>query len=216
MFDLEKSLSDWRQQMSAAGVKSSEIMRELEGHLREDFEEQTRLGIDPQQAFVNAVVRLGHASALKSEFAKTGTASKVMDRFRLVFCLLLVGAIVWLSGFTFSMLGMSPGEWLVASSAVACCLVIAAFWTQAVRFLPVILNRRKRYAIELVLFATGFICSNLFCTFVLPYFERNLNGKILPAIWLWAVFPIAIFMALACGIEEAVRRQDSANQRATS
>jgi hypothetical protein len=211
MFDLEKAISDWRQQTAAEGVKSSEILRELENHLREDIEVQTRGGIDAQQAFVHSIVRLGPAGPLQMEFAKTRTATKALDRLRLVFCLFLVAAILWLSGFTFSMIGMSPCEWLVASCAVACCLFIAVFWTHAVHFLPVIHNRRRRYAIELVLFVSGFICSNLFCTFVLPYFERNLNGKILPAVWLWAVFPIAVFLAAACGIEQAVRGQPSAS-----
>jgi hypothetical protein len=122
MFDLEKAISDWRQQWAAAGIKSSEILRELENHLREDIQIQMREGLDV----------------------------------------------------------------------------------------------RKRYAIEVALFLSGFICSSLFGGFVLPYFERNLNGKILPAIWLWVIFPIAIFMAAACGIEQAVRGGPSANRPATS
>jgi hypothetical protein len=183
--------------------------------LREDIEEQTGAGLDRQQAFVHAIVRLGHATSLEKEFAKTATTLRTSDRLRLVFCVLLVSLILCLCGFTFSTLGMNAGEWLVASSAVASSLFIAGFWTRAVRFFPVIQNKRKRYAIEVVIFFSGFLCSNLFCTFVLPYFERNLNDKILPAIWLWAIFPIALFLAAACGIEQAVRNQSSASQRAT-
>jgi hypothetical protein len=216
MFDLEKAISDWRQQTVAAGLKPSQILRELESHLREDIEVQTRGGLDTQQAFVHAIVRLGHATSLQKEFAKTAATTRTLDSVRLILCVLLVSLILWLCGFTFSMLGMNAGEWLVASSAVGFSLLIAGFWTRAVRFFPVIQNKRKRYLAEVVLFFSGFVCSNLFCTFVLPYFERNLNGKILPAIWLWAVFPIALFLAAACGIEQAVRNQSSASQRATS
>jgi hypothetical protein len=216
MFDLEKAICDWRQQWAAAGIKSSEILRELENHLREDIQKQMRRGGDLQKAFENSVLNLGQASVIKAEFAKTGTRRRTPDRIRAALCAMLVAAIVCLSGFTFGSLGMSIGDWLVASSAVVTCLIVATFWTHAVRFLPVICNRRKRYAIEIALFVSGFICSNLFGAFVLPYFERNLNGKILPAIWLWLVFPIAIFMAAACGIEEAVRGRSCANRRATS
>jgi hypothetical protein len=216
MFDLEKAICDWRQQWAAAGIKSSEILRELENHLREDIQIQMREGFDVQKAFENSVLRLGQASVIKAEFAKAVTPCGTLDRIRATICALLIAAIVWLSGFTFATMGMSVGEWLVASSAVVTCLVVAACWTHAVRFLPVIYNRRKRYAIEVALFISGFICSNLFGAFVLPYFERNLNGKILPAIWLWLVFPIAIFMAAACGIEQAVRGGPSANRPATS
>jgi hypothetical protein len=216
MFELEQAISDWRRQMLAAGVKSPKVISELESHLREDIEQQMLVGLDAQQAFANAAVRLGHARVLKAEFVKSKSAPKNLDRFRLAFCLLLVAAVLWLSGFTFTMLGMSPGEWVLASSAVASSLCVAAFWRHAVRFLPIIRNRRKRYAIEVVLLASGFICSNLFCGFVLPYFERNLNGKILPPIWLWAIFPIAFFLALAAGIEEAARKEASATHSAIS
>jgi hypothetical protein len=216
MFDLEKAICNWRQQWAAAGIKSPEILRELENHLREDIQIQMGEGFDAQKAFENSVLRLGQASVIKGEFAKTATARRTLDRFRAALCVLLVAAIVWLSGYTFANLGMNPGEWLVASSAVVTCLFVAGFWTHGVRFLPVIYNQRKRYAIEIALFISGFICSNLLGAFVLPYFERNLNGKILPAIWLWLVFPIAIFIAAACGIEQAVRGRPSANRPATS
>jgi hypothetical protein len=207
MFNLEHAISDWRRQMLAFGLKSPELLNELENHLREEIEQQMRAGLEAQQAFANAAGRLGQASALKAEFAKSKNTSKAVDRLRLTLCLLFVGGILWLSSFTFSMLRMSPGEWILASSAVAASLGVAAFWSYAVRFLPIISNKRKRYAIEVVLFVSGFICSNLFCGFVLPYFERNLNGKILPPIWLWAVFPISVFLALAAGIERAFQAQ---------
>ena len=157
MFDLEKAICDWRQQWAAAGIKSSKILRELENHLREDIQIKMREGFDVQDAFENSVLRLGQPSVIKAEFAKTGNARGALDRIRIAFCMLLIAAIVWLGGFTFATMGMSVGEWLVASSAVVTCLVVAAFWTHAVRFLPFIYNRRKRYAIEVALFVSGFI-----------------------------------------------------------
>lgn len=216
MFNLEDAISNWRRQMTAAGVKSPEVISELESHLREDVEQQTCLGVTAEQAFANSVVRLGQAGTLKAEFAKSKTAPESLDRFRLAFCLFLVVAILWLSGFTFSMLGLTPAEWILASSAIASSLGVAAFWRHALRFLPIIQNKRKRYVIEVVLFASGFVSSSLFFGFILPYFERNLNGKILPPICLWAVFPIAVFIALAAGIEEVARKETSAIHSATS
>ena len=216
MFDLEKAITDWRRQMLSVGVTSSKILAELETHLREDIEIQTRGDVDAQEAFVLSIVRLGHADALQLEFAKTRAVPRIMDKVRLLFCLMFVAAIVWLSGFTFEAAGFTPSEWFVASAAVLACLLIAGFWTRAVRYLPVIYNKRRRNVIELVLFVSGIIYSNLFCTFVLPYFERNIGDKILPAIWLWAVFPIALFWALASGIEQAARDKNSISRQATS
>jgi hypothetical protein len=72
MFDLDKAVADWRQQMVAAGLKRGEAVDELESHLREDIAEQIQAGLTTQCAFEVAVERIGCAQALKSEFAKVG------------------------------------------------------------------------------------------------------------------------------------------------
>ena len=49
MFNLEKEISEWRQQMLAAGVKSPVPLEELESHLREDIEQQVQSGLSEQR-----------------------------------------------------------------------------------------------------------------------------------------------------------------------
>ena len=57
MFDLDQAVAQWRQQMSADGIKNSATLDELESHLRDDIEEivvagALRLqpdGVDAQQ-----------------------------------------------------------------------------------------------------------------------------------------------------------------------
>jgi hypothetical protein len=70
MFDLEKSIAEWRRQMIAGGIKSSVVLDELESHLREDIEQRMRSGARAQQAFEEAAQHIGNADALKLEFAK--------------------------------------------------------------------------------------------------------------------------------------------------
>jgi hypothetical protein len=70
MFDLEKSIADWRRQMLAAGIKTPVPLEELEIHLREEIERQMKSGTNPQQAFENSVQQIGHADELKGEFKK--------------------------------------------------------------------------------------------------------------------------------------------------
>jgi hypothetical protein len=70
MFDLEKAIADWRQQMMAAGVSNSEALNELESHLRDDIEQEMRTGSSSQQAFELAAQKMGEAHQLKGEFAK--------------------------------------------------------------------------------------------------------------------------------------------------
>ena len=70
MFNLEQSVSEWRRQMQSVGVKNSDIVDELESHLREDLARRVQSGESEEQAFEGAVQGVGQASLLKHEFAK--------------------------------------------------------------------------------------------------------------------------------------------------
>lgn len=70
MFDLEKSIANWRCQMLAAGIKAPVPSEELEGHLREEIEQQMKLGANKQKAFEMAVQQIGQPKILDSEFKK--------------------------------------------------------------------------------------------------------------------------------------------------
>jgi len=86
MFDIEKSIADWRRQMLAAGLKTPVPLEELEIHLREEIEGQMETGAHPQQAFENSVREMGQADALKGEFKKVGGTQgdpqRVLPRWR--------------------------------------------------------------------------------------------------------------------------------------
>ena len=86
MFDLEKSIADWRQQMLDAGIKSPVPLEELENHLREEIEWQLRSGRSEPIAFAAAVRQIGGSAALKPEFAKVG--EPIHERLRRLFCAL--------------------------------------------------------------------------------------------------------------------------------
>jgi hypothetical protein len=70
MFDLEQSIAEWRRQMLAAGIKSPVPLDELEIHLREEIEQQIKLGLSEQNAFNSTVQKIGQAGPLKIEFKK--------------------------------------------------------------------------------------------------------------------------------------------------
>jgi hypothetical protein len=72
MFNLDEAVADWRRQMAAGGIETTEVLDELESHLRDDVEQQVRSGMSTQQAFEAAVQRIGQANAIRSEFAKAG------------------------------------------------------------------------------------------------------------------------------------------------
>jgi hypothetical protein len=70
MFNLQQSISEWRRQMLAAGIKAPVPLEELESHLRDEIEQRMKSGSDPQQAFEVAIRQFGQANRLKREFKK--------------------------------------------------------------------------------------------------------------------------------------------------
>ena len=70
MFDLEQSISEWRQQMIAAGIQTPVPLEELENHLRDEIERQVEGGKNEAVAFEFAVEKVGRPQALKTEFSR--------------------------------------------------------------------------------------------------------------------------------------------------
>ncbi len=85
MFNLEQAIAEWREHLAASGIKSSQVLDELESHLREDMEQQARPGSTAQQTFANAVQRLGQATVLECEFDKVGTSRETHERVKHTF-----------------------------------------------------------------------------------------------------------------------------------
>ena len=192
--------------MLDAGIKTPALLDELESHLRDDVQQRMKSGGGAQEAFEGAAQCMGLARALTTEFKKVGATPQALQRLMVFIGLALTAFILCMSGFTFWYLGMSLAEQIVAYCAVACSLVVAGGWRYAVPFLPVLPNKRARNIVGAACILAGFVCSNLFGNFVLPHFERQLEGRV-PAIGFWLVFPIAVGFGLAGGIQEAARRR---------
>jgi hypothetical protein len=164
MFNLDQSISDWRRRMLAGGVKSPNVLDELESHLREDVARQAQAGIGAEEAFEAAARRIGEAHALKTEFAKAGRALEsgrsVTGRACVVF---LVGLILFVSGETILRLPLSLGEQMAAFAAVAFTLAVACGWRYAAPYVPVTAIRQGTMAV-------GSACSFYFkaAAFLMP------------------------------------------------
>ena len=71
MFDLEQSITEWRCQMLAAGIKTPVPLEELEIHLREEIERQMKSGLSGQDAFEISIRQIGQPKRLNNEFEKS-------------------------------------------------------------------------------------------------------------------------------------------------
>ena len=76
MFNLDNAIKEWRRQMLAAEIKTPALLDELESHLRDDVEQQMRLGPNAQEAFEIAVRQIGQPAALRDEFTKVGPTKR--------------------------------------------------------------------------------------------------------------------------------------------
>ena len=86
MFNLDQAIPEWRQQMAADGIKSSQVLDELEGHLREDIRALASDGMPEAHAFHLAVSRLRCTDSLSTEFKKLSHTSSMP---------LKIGALLW-------------------------------------------------------------------------------------------------------------------------
>ena len=59
MFSLDQAIAEWRRDLAAGGIKSPELLDEMESHLRDDVEHQIRSGTTAGEAWLAAIGRLG-------------------------------------------------------------------------------------------------------------------------------------------------------------
>ncbi len=87
MFNLEQSIAEWRRKMVAGGIKTPDVLNELESHLRDEVDQHVRSGLSVQKGFEIAIQRMGKTESLRSEFQKAEAMKRVRLRTQL-FCLL--------------------------------------------------------------------------------------------------------------------------------
>jgi len=84
MFNLDQAISEWRQQMLAAGITTPVPLEELELHLREEIERHAKSGLSEAEAFQAAVEKIGQAHLLQKEFKKVEKNHKIIRAILLV------------------------------------------------------------------------------------------------------------------------------------
>jgi hypothetical protein len=197
MFDLEKSITEWRQQMLDAGIQTPVPLEELEEHLREEIERQMKSGLGEQNAFVIAVEHIGRGNLLEPEFKKAGGMDKAHRRkvagivYALVLVFYLLATIL-----AYTKSGLSLNEWWLALASQATLLLsVYGLWQVAPRLFPTIGSRRAQSAVGLVGGISGAIWFLAFAYLILPHFDFT-TGQLLVAIS-WAMVPALLLPAMA-------------------
>jgi hypothetical protein len=213
MFNLEKSISEWRTQMLAAGMKSPVPLEELEIHLREEIERQTKAGLNQQDAFTSAVQKLGLAHAVQTEFMKVDKTRSALEwklkeiglTLTTILVPLLVGGIVLIRA---RFIDMTAAEELSSFTALGLFSLLAWSGRLGYRLLPVIQNRRIREAVLFSCCVPMMLWWVIFFRLILPRHDF-LMDEVLVAIS-WAFFtPAGACIGLIWGMETAARKKEA-------
>ncbi len=73
MFHLEKAIKEWRKNLIKNEALEDGVIAELESHLRDEIDNQTKLGANEEEAFRKAVETVGQTESIGAEFYKTYT-----------------------------------------------------------------------------------------------------------------------------------------------
>jgi len=73
MFNLEKEIKQWRKELRKNEALEDGYIAELESHLRDEINNQIKLGANEEEAFRKAVKSIGQPESIGEEFYKTHT-----------------------------------------------------------------------------------------------------------------------------------------------
>lgn len=208
MFDLKQSITDWRHQMLAAGIKAPVPLEELEIHLREEIGRLVKSGLDEQKAFNTAVQKMGPMQAIRNEFEKAGVAQRgriwmFYEIFFLAFALmypLFVGALAFFfKNGSFS--EMTSSQQMSSLAAAATFSLLAWGMRLSCGRFPIIHTNRSRDAIfvPVVLWLVAFAC------IIMPHCDFSMSQR--GVVSLWGFTPFGILVGWLWGMATAARKK---------
>jgi len=212
MFDLEKSIAEWRKQMLAAGIKAPVPLEELEIHLREEISRQIKSGLSEQKAFEISVQRIGQAQALKFEFEKAGISLEARFVKLAGMACGIVAALfsLWILLVLLTVPEPNLTERVLGLIAIA---IMILSWRYRHRFLPVIHRQQIRTVIGGLCCLASIGGMMLFIKAIVPHFLNLPAGTDLPVgqmlvsfVWAWA--GMAILGGVGYGLTEAAPKSN--------
>ncbi len=211
MFSVEQSIAEWRQQMLAAGITTPVPLEELEIHLREEIERQTKAGLNQPDAFTSAVQKLGPAHTVQTEFMKADQTQGAL-KWKLMEVGLTLATILVPLFIGGTMLNRARFADMTAAEEMSGLAALAAFsllaWSGRLshRFLPVVRSRRIRDAIFCACFGSLMLWWVAFFNLIVPRHEFTMGEFLAAFIWAF-ITPAGACLGLHWGIEAAARKE---------
>ena len=206
MFSLEQAISEWRQQMLAAGIRAPVPLEELEVHLREEIERQMKTELNAEKAFGAAIQQIGQAHALENEFKKIGrTAEERKQKFMRIYFVIFPVFYSAMCLYRLLKIEMSPALRILGFAAVTLTALFIWSAPHIHKHFPMVRSRRLRMSIQGGGIVAWIICAGVFMNFVLP--QLNLTESQLVVTVLWLMMPAAVIANIGYGFSDVARRQ---------
>src|SRR5689334_5834145 len=181
MFNLDHAITEWRRQMIAGGIKTPVPLDELESHLREDIERQTKSGLREAEAFRISVEKMGQARVIESEFKKVEAIKEERDwKLKQKLILICVSVIsLGMSGLVLSKEG-SLSE-MNSEHRLSCLVGVAVFsllvWGGRLSYaiFPVFRVRRTRDVLVGAVAVAAMLWSIIFFNIILPRYNATVG-----------------------------------------
>ena len=195
MFNLESKISEWREQMLAAGIQSPVPLEELETHLRDELEQQMKIGLSAQTAYSIAIEKIGRGNALQNDFQKIRPSNearnwKFFERFFLVSTLLIPvvvgGQAFFFKGEVFSEMTIGQQASILAAALVFSLLAGAMRFGHG-KFAVLRTPELRDYILVPVVFWVL-----IAMVFIIPHFNFTDAQRALVSMWAFAPFGILI------------------------
>ncbi|MGH7971941.1 MAG: permease prefix domain 1-containing protein [Limisphaerales bacterium] len=200
MFNLDQAILEWRRRLAAGGVKTPDVLDELESHLRDDVDQRVREGLSQQQAFEDAVQRLGQANVLKAEFKKGDRTAAL--RFESI--VLDGSGLMYLTTASYTLVTheMAGQERLLGLAALGLTILSGLGLRYGARWVRAEGRTRMALGIGSTILGIGwFTC---FMLLILPHFEFTMSQLVVALLWAFA--PMAAAGAFAVGLKESTVR----------
>jgi len=216
MFDLEQAIIAWRQQMLAAGIKSPVPLEELENHLREEIEQQTKSGRSEAEAFESAVQRLGQIEAVQGEFEKIPRTKDALHwKFLEITFGLFASVFPWCLYRTVLhfkpgyLADLTPGQQTSSVAAVALFVLLAWSGRLGCKLLPLIRAKRTRDIATVFCAAPVLLWWIIFMNCIVPRHDFDMGQLTVVILWGF-ITPAGAVLGLSWGIEAAARNESAA------
>jgi hypothetical protein len=211
MFDLEKSIAEWRRRMIAGGINQTASLDELESHLREDVERRMRSGRRGQEVFEMAVQQIGKANLLKHEFEKVAGMKEAREgkQTQTAFAVCACGISIFIITCLLFRIGscseITSVQQMSGLAAVALTHLLAWGGRAGQRLFPAVRDRKVSNAICFSGCGLLALWWAIFFFVVLPRFDFTISQLVVAIVWGF-VTPVGAFVGLATGLEKALRR----------